>query len=250
MTESDARTPIAVVTGAATGLGRSFAVRLAELGHAVGVCDLLDCADTVSAIRRTGGTAFGARADVSDPADVTAFAGKVHDELGPVGVLVNNVGISPYAAFTDITFEQWRTVMSVNLDSLFLMTRAFLDDMIAAGRGRVVNMSSAIGWDPHSTEMVHYATSKLGVVGFTRSLAGEIGRYGVTVNCIAPGLVATPALRERVPAQRWVELRERQSVHRTLEPSDLLAALDYLVSPGAEMVTGTVLPVNGGRVWL
>ncbi|MGH8962990.1 MAG: SDR family NAD(P)-dependent oxidoreductase [Jatrophihabitantaceae bacterium] len=251
MTESAGPRPTAaVVTGAATGLGRSFAARLAGLGHAVAVCDLLDCGDTVDAIRGSGGTAFGARADASDPGDVSTFAEQVHDELGPVGVLVNNVGISPYAAFSDITLEQWRSVMTVNLDSLFLMTRAFLPDMIAAGGGRIVNLTSSVGWDPQSTQMVHYATSKLGVVGFTRSLAGEVGGHGVTVNCIAPGLVATPALLQRVPSERWADLRERQSVKRTLEPSDLLAALEFLVSPGAQLVTGTVVPVNGGRVWL
>lgn len=246
----EAARPTAVVTGAASGLGRSFAVHLAGLGYSLAVCDLLDCDSTVSEIRRSGGTAFGARADASDAEDVAGFAGQVHHELGPVSVLVNNVGISPYAPFADITLEQWRRVMSVNLDSLFLMTRAFLPDMIAAGAGRVVNLTSSVGWDPQSTEMVHYATSKLGVVGFTRSLAGEMGQHGVTVNCIAPGLVATPALRDRVVPQRWAALRERQAVKRTLEPADLLAALEYLVSPGAQMVTGTVVPVNGGRVWL
>lgn len=240
----------AVVTGAATGLGREFAVHLAELGYGVALCDLLDCADTVSEIRDKGGTTVAARADASGEDDVRAFAEQVHREVGPVGVLINNVGISPYAGFADITLEQWRRVMRVNLDSLLLMTQAFLPDMIAAGAGRVVNMTSSVGWDAQSTEMVHYATSKLGVVGFTRSLAGEVGRHGVTVNCIAPGLVATTALRERVPPERWDDVRERQSVNRTLEPSDLLAALDYLLSAGAQMVTGTVLPVNGGRVWI
>ena len=250
MPDPDTRPRTAVVTGAASGLGQAFATRLARLGYAVAVCDLADCAQTLDLIREHDRPAVGLRADASRPVDVARFAERVHDELGPVSVLVNNVGISPYAPFEEITLDEWRRVMSVNLDSLFLVTRAFLPDLVAAGSGRVVNLSSSVGWDPQSTEMVHYATSKLGVVGFTRSLAGELGPHGVTVNCIAPGLIATPALRERVPEQRWADVRERQAIRRTLAPDDLLAALEYLVSPGASAVTGLVLPVNGGRVWL
>ena len=240
----------AVVTGAASGLGQVMAEHLARTGHDVAVCDVQPCDDTVERIRAAGRTGVGAKADVSDPDDVADFAREVEAALGPVGVLVNNVGISPYRGFLEISLEEWRRVMQVNLDGLLLVTQAFLPGMIAAGAGRVVCMSSSVVWDPASTEMTHYATSKGGVWAFARSLAGEVGRHGVTVNCLAPGLVRTEALAERVPEQRWAATAARQAVPRTLVPDDLLAALDLLVSDGAGAVTGTVLPVNGGRVWL
>ena len=176
----------AVVTGAASGLGQAIAERLAATGHDVAVCDLVPCTDTVERV--------GARpplraavADVSSPEDVVAFARVVHAELGPVGVLVNNVGISPYRPFLEIGLDEWRSVMRVNLDSLLLVTQAFLPDMVEAGAGRIVCLTSSVVWDPQSTQMAHYATSKGGLWAFTRSLAGEFGPHGVTVNALAPG---------------------------------------------------------------
>lgn len=240
----------AVVTGGASGLGQAMAEHLAATGHDVAVCDLVPCTETVDRVRSHGRRAVAATADVSEPEDVAAFAATVLGDLGPVGVLVNNVGISPYRPFLEIGLDEWRSVMRVNLDGLLLVTQAFLPGMVEAGAGRVVCMTSSVVWDPQSTAMTHYATSKAGVWGFTRSLAGEVGRHGVTVNCIAPGLVRTPLLQERVPPERWAATAGRQAVPRTLEPSDLLAALDYLVSDAASAVTGTTVPVNGGRVWL
>lgn len=240
----------AVVTGAASGLGQVFAEHLAATGHDVAVCDLVDCTETVERIRAHGRRAVAEIADVSVPEDVTRFADAVHAELGPIGVLINNVGISPYNRFLDITLEEWRTVMRVNLDSLLLVTQAFLPDMIDAGAGRIICMTSSVVWDPKTIAMSHYTASKGGVWAFARALAGEVGEHGVTVNCIAPGLIRTPLLAERIPPEQWEEDRQRQLVPRTLVPEDLLAALDFLVSDAASAVTGVTVPVNGGRVFL
>lgn len=240
---------VAVVTGAGAGLGAVYAMRLAELGHDVAICDLSAPDATVEALRATGRRAFGAVADASRPEDVRRFADGVHAALGPVEILVNNVGISPFTPFEEITLEEWRRVMTVNLDSLFLCTRAFLDDMKAAQWGRIVNVTSLMAWDAHSRDVVHYVTSKLGVLGFTRSLASEVGVHGITVNAICPGIIRTPVLDERLPAERWERYLDRQAIKQIAEPEDLLAALTMLVSEESGFITAVNVPVHGGRVW-
>ena len=250
MNDATEQAQVAVVTGAGSGLGAAFAVRLAELGYDIAVCDIASCEETVTAVRGCGRRALGCVADAASQSDVERFARGVHDQLGPIRVLVNNVGISPYTPFEQVTLEDWRRVMAVNLDSLFLMTQAFLDDMKALRWGRIVNMTSALAWDPQRRDVVPYVTSKLGVLGFTRALATEVGQYGITVNAICPGIIRTPRLDERVPAQQWEVYRERQAVRTIAEPSDLLAALSLLVSDEARLMTAVNLPVHGGRVWL
>ncbi len=241
---------VAIVTGAATGLGAAFATHLASIGFDVGVCDLQDAGETLTGISAIGKRGTAVLADAADAEDVRAFAEHVAQELGPPSVLVNNVGISPYTPFGEISLDEWRRVLTVNLDSVFLMTQAFLPAMREAGWGRVVNLASSVAWDAQARDMVHYATTKMGLVGYTRALAAEVGRDGVTVNCLAPGLVRTPLLEQRVPAQRWEQTVGRQALPRALVPEDLLGALGFLVSPGADAVTGTCLPINGGRVWV
>lgn len=240
---------VAVVTGAGSGLGAVYAQRLAELGHDVAVCDLADPGETVAALRTTGRRALGMAADASQPEDVTRFADAVREELGPVEILVNNVGISPFTPFEEIALEEWRRVMTVNLDSCFLCTRAFLGDMKAAGWGRIVNVTSLMAWDALSRDVVHYVTSKLGVLGFTRSLASEVGVHGITVNAICPGIIRTPVLDERLAPERWERYLERQAIKQIAEPEDLLGALTMLVSEESGFITAVNVPVHGGRVW-
>lgn len=239
---------VAVVTGAASGLGAEYAKRLARLGFDLAICDLVESEATVAAVEAEGRSVYAAIADVSAPAEVQMFADRVRDELGPVAVLINNVGISPFSPFEQITLEEWQRTMRVNLDSLFLVTRAFLEDMKAAQWGRIVNITTAVGWDAERLEVVHYETSKMGVLGFTRSLAGEVGPYGITVNSICPGLIKTPLLDERIAPQAWQRNLGRQAIKRYGEPADLLAALTMLVSDEAGFITGINVPVHGGRV--
>lgn len=244
-----ARRRVAVVTGAGSGLGAVYAQHLAELGHDVAVCDLQRPDETVASLRATGRNIVGVQADVSKPDDVNRLAAAVHDDLGSVEILINNVGISPFTPFDQITLEEWRRVMAVNLDSLFLCTRAFLDDMKSGHWGRIVNVTSLMAWDAQSRDVVHYITSKAGVLGFTRSLASEVGEHGITVNAICPGIIRTPLLDERLPPERWERYLERQAIKRVAEPRDLLSALTMLVSEESGFITAVNVPVHGGRVW-
>jgi NAD(P)-dependent dehydrogenase (short-subunit alcohol dehydrogenase family) len=178
---------ITVISGAASGIGQASAVRLANEGARVVVADRANAQQTLKLVTASGGTATAIVCDVSNPASVAELKAEVESNIGQCDILVNNAGIFPTQRFEDITFEDWRRVLSVNLDSMFLMTKAFAGGMRQRGWGRVINIAS----DTVSLlvpEFVHYITSKAGVIGFTRSIATEFGAQGVTANAIAPGL--------------------------------------------------------------
>lgn len=241
----------AVVTGGASGLGRTFAIALAHAGHDIAILDLDSADETLAGVAAAGVHTLARRGDAADPEAVADLVAAIEaSELAPVRVLVNNAGISPYAPFSDTDLELWHRILRVNLDSLFLLTQAFLPALTSHGAGRIVNLSSSVVWDAQVRDMTAYATSKAAIVGFTRALAGEVGASGVTVNAIAPGIVLTPDIRGRVPAERLEVYRDRQAVPLIAEPADLVSTLLYLVDEDTRLVTGATLPVNGGRVVL
>jgi NAD(P)-dependent dehydrogenase (short-subunit alcohol dehydrogenase family) len=244
---------VAIVTGAGSGIGRAIAHRLAADGHAIAVVDLdPEAAETVAGeIAGTGSpaVAYGG-VDVSDRAQVDAAVRQVETEMGPPLVLVNNAGVSGFKQFMDITDEKWNRIMEVNLNGPFYCTQAVVPGMVEAGWGRIVNISSssAQSGQPY---MVHYVTSKAGLIGFTKALALELGPKGITVNTIPPGMIDTPMLRaseERGLLGGTVEdSAERTPVRRAGEPGDIAYACSFLVSEEASYVTGQVIGVNGGR---
>lgn len=230
---------VAVVTGAAHGLGREFAVALAGLGHAVSGWDIADQADIP-------GDFLPLKVDITDPADVAAATADVVEAFGAVHIVVNNAGIYPPIPFEETTVDDWRRIMRLNLEGPFLVTQATLPHLRAAGWGRVVNIVSAVVF-LGPPELVAYTTSKAGLVGFTRSLANAVGADGITVNAIAPGLTTTETAARTTGADGGFDrVRARQAVPRTESPADLLSTLRYVCDEGSGFLTGQTLNVDGG----
>ena len=254
MTHTTHERRTAIVTGAARGIGAAVARRLAADGLAVGVIDLheADCASTLEAIASAGGSALAVAADVADEAAVTEAVARIAAELGPPTVLVNNAGVGPRAELVEMTTQQWDTVTGINLRGPFLVTRAVCPHMIASGWGRIVNMSSisAVG----DAARVDYGSAKAGLIGFTKSLALQLGRHGITANAIAPGFVVSDMTRAsaRRLGRDFDEYRRSAAqsipVGRVGEPEDIAHTASFLVSPGAGFVSGQVVHVAGGPV--
>ena len=237
---------VAVVTGGARGIGRSIATVLAARGAAVSIWDLnLDGAEeTAAMIRKEGGTAIAIAGDSSIAADVTASATRTRSELGAITILVNNAGTSAYEPFASITEESWDRIIRINLKGPFLVTKEIVPDMVAAGWGRIVNISSSSTLTG-APAMGHYVASKGGVAGLTKALAMEYIGNGITVNNVPPGFIDTPLVREG-PID--VEAAAAtMPMKRAGQPEDVAYAVAYLVSEEAAYVTGQTLSPNGGR---
>ncbi len=236
----------AVVTGAAVGIGRAYARRVAAEGASVILADVADASETEKLISDSGGRASFVRCDVSDPESVAALAAGVADK-GGADILVHNAGIYPMKPADQITFEEWRRVMAVNLDSIFLLTQALLPHMRDGGWGRIVGIASGMihAGAPGS---LHYVASKGGIIGFVRALAAEVGEHGVTVNAIAPGLIRSHGTSTGVHDDLGLfeMVAQVQAVKRNGEPEDLTGALSFLLSDEASFMTGQTLLVDGG----
>lgn len=243
---------VAIVTGAARGIGAGVAIRLAEDGHDVAVLDLDAgaCAETVAAVEALGRKALAVGADVSDEASVNDAVAKIAAELGAPTILVNNAGVIRDNLMFKMELSDWDTVMNVHLRGAFLMTRAAQRFMTEAGWGRIVSMSStsALG----NRGQANYSAAKAGLQGFTKTLAKELGRYGVTANAIAPGFIDTAmthatAERMGVPFDQFEKAVVSQiPVGRVGVPADIANAVAFFVDERSSFVSGQVLYVSGG----
>jgi NAD(P)-dependent dehydrogenase (short-subunit alcohol dehydrogenase family) len=237
---------VALVTGAARGIGAEFATRLAREGAAVAVVDLADGARTVESIEAAGGKAAAYRTDITDADAVGDLAGRVGSDLGTVGILVNNAGIYPVTLFTELTADEWRRVFAVNVDAMFHTCRAFLPGMKERRWGRVINVTSnAVALQVPG--QVHYIASKMAVIGLTRGIATEFGESGITANAIAPSAVRTPGTAH-LPEEGFAALASAQSIKRSSVPADLAGTLAFLASDAAAFITGQTICVDGGMV--
>ncbi len=229
----------AVVTGGGSGIGLAIAERLSADGYHVATLDL-----------NPSGTAFAQTADVTDRAQVDVALAAVRERLGPVTILVNAAGRDGFKRFTNLTFAAWQQVMDVNLNGVFHCIQAVLPDMLDAGWGRIVNISSSSAQSGQQF-MAHYVAAKSAVNGLTKALALELGPSGITVNAVPPGFIDTPMLRQAEARQLLGgtidEHIQRTPVRRVGRPEDIAAACAFLVSEEAGYITGQILGVNGGR---
>lgn len=235
-----------LVTGGGRGIGRAIALAFAQEGGDVGVIDrnvaVIDA--TVEDIKALGVKAVGAIADVSDVGATEAAIGRITKELGDIDVLVNNAGIMSYSLLEDMPVEMWDEMMAINLRSVFLCSRLVIPGMKKKGWGRIINLGSQLA-QKGAPNLVHYGASKAAVIGFTRSLARELIRHGVTVNAICPGPIDTELSRTNPP--EWKEELIRQiPIGRYGEVEEIAPTAVLLASDGGSFYVGAALHPNGG----
>ena len=238
---------IALVTGASRGIGRAIALRLAEEGADVAVNYLTSpdpAREVVRTVEAMGRRSLAVRADVASVEDVEAMVDRVEGELGPVDVLVNNAGIHKHHKSWEMETSDWDRIIGVNLTGAFLTSRILGPRMAERGWGRIINISSVVAMEGTDHE-AHYAASKAGMHGLTKSMALELSPKGVTVNAVAPGWIRTDMTADATPEELAAAVEEIP-LGRIGEPGEIASVVAYLASPEASYVTGQVLHVNGG----
>ena len=240
---------VVIVTGGANGIGRVYATHLCAEGAnvVIGDVDLANGEQAAAmlndATRRDSATAV--RVDVTSPDETAALAAVTLERFGRIDVLVNNAGTYPHVDFEQIDYAAWQKVIRVNLDSVFLCTKAVLPAMTAQGAGKIINVATNLVW-VGLPGMVHYVSAKAGIIGFTRALAREVGGRGITVNAIAPGAVIPERISSEIAKARVAQIVDHQCVKRPQRPEDLAGTLLYLASHDSDFVSGQIFTVDGG----
>lgn len=235
---------VAVVTGGARGIGAEIARRLARGGARVVCADVLDTADIVAEISGAGGLAEGRELDVTDAEAAAATIKAVFEEHERLDILVNNAGITRDQLLVRMKLEDWDLVLGINLDGVFKVTQPVAKLMMRQKSGRIVNVASVVGLMGNAGQ-ANYAASKAGLIGFTKSLARELGPRNVTVNAVAPGYIQTPMTDKLTDDQREALLKNI-AIPRLGTPGDVAEAVAFLASPQASYITGVVLNISGG----
>jgi 3-oxoacyl-[acyl-carrier protein] reductase/(S)-1-phenylethanol dehydrogenase len=241
---------VALVTGAARGIGQAIALRLAETGHALVLADILPADETVTAIKDAGGEAFAVICDLGSPTDIDLLVHEVTGHYGRCDVLVNCAALMLMQPFGELDLDTWRRVQAVNVEASFQLCAAFVPGMAERGFGRIINVASNTVWKPPGPGFVAYIASKGAVVGFTRAMATELGSSGITVNAIAPGLTRSPGAEEGNTAEHFEQVRLAQAIKRSLQPGDMAGTVAFLASDDASMITGQAIRIDGGLATL
>ena len=239
---------VAIVTGSAKGIGKAYALRFAQEGAKVTVCDILDCEETAKEIEAMGGEVLGLKTDVSSEESTIEMAKKTNERFGRIDILVNNAAVYgniKRKPFYEIAPDEWDKLISVNLKGMWLCCKAVFPYMKEQEKGKIINISSSVHFSgvPY---FLHYATSKGGVVAFTRALARELGQYSINVNAVAPGLTMTEAGQSVNPPDRIKMVVEMLSIKRPEQPEDLVGTVVFLASDDSDFVTGQTIVVDGG----
>ena len=242
---------VAIVTGAAQGMGATIARRLAAEGAAVVACDINgeQVAGTVDQIKAAGGTGLALQVDVTGENDVAGMVETTLESFGRVDILVNNAGILRPTRIEEITTEEWDLVLDANLKGTFFCSRAVLASMKQNGFGRIVNMSSSAGRSVSTLGGAHYTTAKAGMLGLTRAMAKELGGHGITVNAICPGLIDTEMARTNCTPERLRAYEESFPIPRLGLPDEVGDLVLFLVADAA-YITGAAIDINGGDLMM
>ena len=235
----------ALITGAGRGIGKTIAVKLAESGSDIAIADMNPVSDDVfREIEEYGTKCLAFQLDVTDVESVDSVVKKIIDETGGIHILVNNAGITQDNLFMRMKPEQWSQVIDVNLNGVFHVTKAVIRTMVKQHSGRIINISSVVGFSGNPGQ-VNYSSTKSGLIGFTKSLSREVGTRGITVNAVAPGFINT-AMTQALNESQQQAILNQIPLGRMGEAEDIANAVAFLASEEASYITGTVLHVNGG----
>lgn len=241
---------VAVVTGAALGLGKDFSIGLAKEGATiVAITRKTPLDDTKAAVEAVGGKILCLKGDCANAADAARMAKETFNEFPRVDILVNNAGIFPFCLFEDMDYTMWSNVRDTNMDTVFLMTKAFIGTMKKNGWGRIVNIVSNSVETTFTAGLAHYAASKMGIIGLSRGIANEYGEFGITCNCLGPNLTPSPGVSElqtHVPPGAFDILPQLGAIKRVASGQDYVGMLNFLTSDASSYITGQTYYIDGG----